>query len=46
MDDLFFHVSALEATTIEDHSYVEFRVSEGPKGDIAIKIKVIDEPVD
>jgi CspA family cold shock protein len=43
MEDLFFHASALAEETIHDHARVEFEVSEGPKGFVAIHIKVIDE---
>jgi CspA family cold shock protein len=43
MDDLFFHASALGGEKVFDEDYVEFEVSEGPKGPIAIHIKVIDK---
>ena len=38
MDDLFFHASALGGIEIKDHELVEYEISEGPKGLIAIRI--------
>lgn len=42
MDDLFFHASALGSNQVDDDDVVEFQVSEGPKGLIAIKITLIN----
>ncbi len=42
MDDLFFHVSALGGKTVHDQDVVQFERSEGPKGIIAIHIKLVD----
>jgi CspA family cold shock protein len=42
MDDLFFHASALGGKEIYDDDLVEFEVSEGPKGLIAIRITCAD----
>jgi CspA family cold shock protein len=38
MDDLFFHASALGGIKVYDDDLVEFEISEGPKGLIAIRI--------
>ncbi len=43
MEDLFFHASALKDESIYDNAIVEFEVSEGPKGFVAIHIEVIEE---
>lgn len=40
-EDLFFHASAVGDMDIYDHDLVEFEVSEGPKGPVAIRINVI-----
>jgi len=42
MDDLFFHVTSLGGLKVQDHEVVEFEVADGPKGLIAVKIKIID----
>lgn len=42
IDDLFFHVSALGGQTVYENDYVEFELSKGPKGIIAIRVKAID----
>ena len=42
MDELFFHASSLAGETLDDQDLVEFQVTEGPKGPVAIKIKLID----
>ncbi len=43
IDDLFFHASALGgAKNIVDNSVVSFEIGEGPKGDVAIKIKLVE----
>lgn len=42
MDDLFFHVTALGGETVQQDDFVEFELSEGPKGVIAIRVKVVD----
>lgn len=41
MDDLFFHISALGGEIVHDGDSVEFEIGEGPKGAVAIKIKLI-----
>jgi CspA family cold shock protein len=41
-DDLFFHSSALSGVVVYEKDLVEFEESEGPKGVIAIRIKVLD----
>ncbi|MCF8060622.1 MAG: cold shock domain-containing protein [Bacteriovoracaceae bacterium] len=43
MEDLFFHASALTDKEVHDHDRVEFEVSEGPKGPVAIRIRVVDQ---
>jgi len=43
MDDLFFHASALGGIEIKDNELVEFEMSEGPKGLIAIRITCADD---
>lgn len=43
MDDLFFHASALGGVVVNDNDLVEFEVSEGPKGLIAIHISANEE---
>lgn len=42
MDDLFFHKSALNGATVYNSDSVEFEISEGPKGPIAIRIKYVN----
>jgi|GEM_PF-81649 len=42
-EDLFFHASALVEEEIYDNDLVEFEVSEGPKGPVAIRIKFIGD---
>lgn len=42
MDDLFFHVTALGGETVQQDDFVEFELSEGPKGIIAIRVRVVD----
>jgi cold shock CspA family protein len=42
MDDLFFHSSALGGVVVYEHDIVDFEISEGPKGTIAIRIQIID----
>lgn len=39
MDDLFFHVTALGGENVYENDLVEFEISEGPKGPIAIRVK-------
>lgn len=41
-EDLFFHVSALGGEMIYEDDLVEFEISKGPKGPIAVRILVID----
>jgi CspA family cold shock protein len=43
MDDLFFHASALGGIEIRENELVEFEMSEGPKGLIAIRITCADD---
>jgi CspA family cold shock protein len=43
MDDLFFHTSALGGEVVQQDDLVEFEISEGPKGPIAIRVKVFDK---
>lgn len=40
MEDLFFHVSACPNGAPRDGDIVEFQVSEGPKGLVAIQVRV------
>lgn len=42
IDDLFFHATALGGEVVHEDDFVEFEISEGPKGPIAIRVKVID----
>ena len=42
-EDLFFHSTALNGAKVDDDDLVEFETSEGPKGPIAIHIKIIKE---
>jgi CspA family cold shock protein len=42
MDDLFFHKSACVDGVPTDKDSVEFKISEGPKGPSAIKVKIMD----
>ena len=42
IDDLFFHVTALNGKEVYDNDIVEFEISKGPKGDVAVRIQVID----
>jgi CspA family cold shock protein len=42
LDDLFFHASALEGIVINDEDKIQFEVAKGPRGDIAIHIKLRD----
>jgi CspA family cold shock protein len=39
--DLFVHVSAVEAGTLNDNDQVEFEVGEGQKGPCAVQVKKI-----
>ena len=39
IEDLFFHSSALGGNVLFKDDFVEFQISDGPKGPIAIKIK-------
>lgn len=41
MDDLFFHKSACGSEIPADRDRVEFKISEGPKGLIAVSVRVI-----
>lgn len=41
MDDLFFHKSACVDGIPQDRDHVEFKLSHGPKGPIAIHVKII-----
>ncbi len=41
IDDLFFHVSALGGQNVYQDDVVQFEISEGPKGPIAIRVKAI-----
>jgi len=43
MDDLFFHITSIGALELTDNAPVEFEVSEGPKGLVATKIKLLEE---
>ncbi len=42
MDDLFFHATSLGGGTVHDHDTVQFEVSEGPKGHVAVNVKRVD----
>ncbi len=42
IDDLFFHSTSLGGEVVHEDDIVEFEISEGPKGPIAIRVKVID----
>ncbi|MCM2349449.1 MAG: cold shock domain-containing protein [Bacteriovoracaceae bacterium] len=42
MDDLFFHQTACLEGVPHDGDSVEFQVSEGPKGLIAIKVRIVN----
>lgn len=42
MDDLFFHKTACEDGIPTDHDRVEFSLSQGPKGPVAIRVRIID----
>ncbi len=42
MDDLFFHQSSLSGEVPYENDRVEFKISEGPKGLCAIKVKIIE----
>ena len=43
IEDLFFHASALGGEVVYDNDLVEFEVSDGPKGPIAINIRAFDD---
>ncbi len=43
MEDLFFHASALGGQEIYDNDPVDFEMSIGPKGPIAIRIELIQD---
>lgn len=43
MDDLFFHKSAIKGLNPSENDTVEFKVSEGPKGFVAINVRVVEE---
>ncbi|PIK13564.1 cold shock domain-containing protein [Halobacteriovorax sp. JY17] len=40
-EDLFFHSTALGGVRLYEHDIVEYEMSQGPKGPIAIHIKLI-----
>lgn len=40
-DDLFFHVSALGGQKVNDHDSVQFQIGVGPKGSVAVHIKLL-----
>jgi len=42
MDDLFFHKSALGGAKLFNQDVVEFEISDGPKGAVAVKIKFVE----
>ena len=42
-EDLFFHSTALGGVTLYESDNVEFEMSQGPKGPIAIHIKLIND---
>lgn len=42
MEDLFFHISACSEGAPQDGARVEFKVSEGPKGLVAVSIRIIE----
>ncbi|MCK5073613.1 MAG: cold shock domain-containing protein [Bacteriovoracaceae bacterium] len=42
-EDLFFHSTALNGESLYDDDLVQFEMSVGPKGPIAIHIKLIEE---
>jgi CspA family cold shock protein len=42
-EDLFFHASALNGEMFYENDLVEFEKSEGPKGPVAIHIRLIEE---
>lgn len=42
MKDLFFHATALNGQNVYDKERVEFVASEGPKGLVAIHIKILE----
>jgi CspA family cold shock protein len=39
--DLFVHISAVDAGTLNDNDKVEFEVGEGQKGPCAVQVKAI-----
>ena len=39
--DLFVHISAIEADTLNDNDKVEFEIGEGQKGPCAVQVKRI-----
>ncbi|MBY0412615.1 MAG: cold shock domain-containing protein [Bdellovibrionales bacterium] len=43
MEDLFFPASSLGGITVFESDFVQFEISEGPKGPVAVRIKVIDK---
>jgi CspA family cold shock protein len=43
LEDLFFHSSALGGVDVYDRDIVDFEISEGPKGPVAVKIEVIED---
>lgn len=42
MDDFFFHASSLGGETVQQDDLVEFEISKGPKGPVAVKVKIIE----
>ncbi len=41
MDDFFFHASSLGGETVQQDDHVEFEISKGPKGPVAVKVKKV-----
>ena len=42
-DDLFFHASALNGQVVADRDGVQFQIGVGPKGSVAVHIKLLDK---
>lgn len=41
-DDLFFHASALGGQKVDDRDAVQFQIGVGPKGSVAVHIKLLN----
>ncbi len=42
MDDLFFHATSLAGEIVHQDDLVEFEISKGPKGPVAVKVRPVD----